>query len=153
MGYIVIIHGRIIRVIVDGDPRCVRYADGVTHSQWVNRTLRSADRRSANGIRSLCDTRPVCPTVSGSAERCDPQTGGQPTGSAVCAIRERCDPQSVSLSRAAICSQVVSGRAMTIQPDSFNQTRSTGFVQPDSFNFNRTHSIGLIQPDSFNRTH
>ena len=38
----VIIHGRIRRVIVDGDPRYVRYTAGVTHSQWVCRTLRSA---------------------------------------------------------------------------------------------------------------
>ena len=30
-------------MITNGEPRSVRYADGVTHSQWVCRTLRSAD--------------------------------------------------------------------------------------------------------------
>ena len=40
----VILDGRIRRVIINDDPRSVRYADGVTHSQWVCRTLRSVDR-------------------------------------------------------------------------------------------------------------
>ena len=106
----VIIRFRIRKVIVNGDPRSVRYAEGVTHSQWVFRTLWSADRWSADGVRCLCDTRTVWPTVSGSAERCDPQTGGQRTGSTVCAIRERCDPQSVGLPNVVIRRQVVRGR-------------------------------------------
>ena len=50
-----ILDGRIRRVIIISDPRPVRYADDVTHSQSVLRTLRSADRWSADGIRSRCD--------------------------------------------------------------------------------------------------
>ena len=30
-------------MIIDGDPQSVSYADGVIHSLWVHRTLRSAD--------------------------------------------------------------------------------------------------------------
>ena len=48
------------RQVVGGrGPQSVRYTKGVTHSQWVSRTLRSADRWSADGVRSLCDTRTV----------------------------------------------------------------------------------------------
>ena len=68
------------RQVVSGrGPQSVRYANGVTHSQWVS-------------------------------ERFDPQTGGQRTASAVCAICERCDPQSVGLPNVVIRRQMVSGR-------------------------------------------
>ena len=50
----------ICRQVVSGrGPQSVSYVNGVTHSQWVCRTLRSADRWSADGVRSRCDTRTV----------------------------------------------------------------------------------------------
>ena len=47
------------QVIGGRGPKSVRNANDVTHSQWVCRTLRSADRWPAYGVRSLCDTRTV----------------------------------------------------------------------------------------------
>ena len=94
------------QVVCGRGPQSVRYANGMTHSQWVSRMLRSADMWSATGS----------------------------------AVGETSDE--------------------LVHPNLFNRNRSTGLIQPDSFNwthltgpFNRTRSTRLVQPDSFNRIH
>ena len=45
------------QVVSERGPQSVRYANGVTHSEWVCRAQRAADRWSVDGVRSRYDTR------------------------------------------------------------------------------------------------
>ena len=107
---------------MDGDPQSVLYANGVIQCQWVHRKLRSADSVFRGRV---------------------PQSIPSSTKGSVGVIIDG-DPLSVSYADGVIHSSQtgsavgVANDGAIMQSDAFNPNRSTGLIQPDSFNRTRS---------------